>query len=475
MLHNVDRIYVINLKRNHQRLDSFKNDAKRNGIVDVEIIDGYDYKMLEMDDNLRRLIRNIDCPGKGGVIGCALSHFHIWKKIASFGQNVIIFEDDVVFKNIGIFKDSWNKISEFIPNDAGIVYLNHILNGTITRIANPYFTNKFHGCMTACAYYITSEMAQIYVDLIIEKGILRAIDGVMLDYFESDHHTYPQKLYAYIMMEPLCHNFLNKFKSEVNNNHLILPPVYHKQLNVVCDESRSNVFLLNFIKRKMRIDVIKENVDTSKDHLRIVNNGSGSSISPNTTYFITKYMENAYNTNDVLHDIDVPLWYTIIDWFDSFDHNLVPFDWLKRDLVCKVRNNFCVATDSIKQTYPEFYEIVDKISHIDAVDQYNNSVASICKTHNFALVIDSVQLTYAFAMGCIPIYIGNSDLVCDFNKESYINCNGKTHLEIEEIIRFINNDMIAYLQVRNQPVFSDKNICYKYEKNILEKLQGIIY
>lgn len=118
---NIDKIYVINLKKNQDRLEKFMENAKKAN-VKVERFDAVYGKELSKDhpDILKYFVKDHGLnPGK---IGCALSHIKIWEDaINNNYNNIIVFEDDAI-----IPKDFWDKFNEAyneLPEDWDIVYM----------------------------------------------------------------------------------------------------------------------------------------------------------------------------------------------------------------------------------------------------------------------------------------------------------------------------------------------------------------
>ena len=118
---NIDKIYVINLKKNQDSLEKFmENDKKAN--VEVERFDAVYGKELSKDhpDILKYFVK--DHGLNDGQIGCALSHIKIWEDaIKNNYNNIIVFEDDAI-----IPEDFWDRFNEAyneLPKDWKISYL----------------------------------------------------------------------------------------------------------------------------------------------------------------------------------------------------------------------------------------------------------------------------------------------------------------------------------------------------------------
>ena len=103
---------MINLKRRPDRLNRFK---LLSGLEDTEfeLFEAIDGKKLTWNDELQRLFKNNNFESLAGVVGCCLSHFNVWKQIASTENQLhLVFEDDANFEKDWIEK--WNL--EYFPD-----------------------------------------------------------------------------------------------------------------------------------------------------------------------------------------------------------------------------------------------------------------------------------------------------------------------------------------------------------------------
>lgn len=104
----IDGVYVISLKRRSDRLDRFFSNSTFQR-SDVHVLDAFDGQQLEWSDGLRALFGSNTFGSRRTVIGHALSHFVLWRHIATTkNQYHLILEDDVVFPDG--FKDLWNTV-----------------------------------------------------------------------------------------------------------------------------------------------------------------------------------------------------------------------------------------------------------------------------------------------------------------------------------------------------------------------------
>ncbi len=108
---------MINLKRRPDRLEQFK---KSSGLKDdnFERFDAFDGATLTWNNEIDRLFSKNNFGSRSAHIGCALSHYHVWRRIASTtGEMHLVFEDDAVFVADG-WVDLWNTaIAPDLPLD----------------------------------------------------------------------------------------------------------------------------------------------------------------------------------------------------------------------------------------------------------------------------------------------------------------------------------------------------------------------
>ena len=117
----IDKAYVINLKKNKDRLKRFKKNTKKANIK-VERFNAVYGKDLpkEHPDIIKYFVKNHNL--NPGEIGCALSHIKIWEDaLKNNYKNIIVFEDDAI-----IPKDFWYRFNEAyneLPKDWDILFL----------------------------------------------------------------------------------------------------------------------------------------------------------------------------------------------------------------------------------------------------------------------------------------------------------------------------------------------------------------
>ena len=91
------KIYLINLKRDVNRLDRILQQFKQFNITNFEIVEAVDGKSLTQeqldtdydDESAKKLVRRL-CLSE---IGCALSHIDVYRRIIKENKRCLIMED----------------------------------------------------------------------------------------------------------------------------------------------------------------------------------------------------------------------------------------------------------------------------------------------------------------------------------------------------------------------------------------------
>ena len=137
----VDKVYVINLKKDTKKMDTVKKELDEQHIV-YERFDAVLGKEVKNDPRIDKTC-NEYCAD--GIKGCALSHLTIWENALKHNyESIAIFEDDVIFnKNSNTtlqlnYKD--------VPTDFDILYLGSAFDCGDTSTYNKIneYVNKIH-------------------------------------------------------------------------------------------------------------------------------------------------------------------------------------------------------------------------------------------------------------------------------------------------------------------------------------------
>ncbi len=207
LIEGIDEAYVINLERRRDRLESFKRNPHLKEFAYVyRATDG---KTLQLTPAIARLFSNNDFKWKKAVMGCALSHFGLWQKLANdpVANSYLIMEDDVKFRDD--WSDIWKKAAPHIPADADVIYLGGILppnqaafpsviepvNAHFAKVAkNTLFSGDgtprryFHFCNYA--YVMTKQGAQKMMQIINQRGIFTSGDHMIVNHGDGLFNIY---------------------------------------------------------------------------------------------------------------------------------------------------------------------------------------------------------------------------------------------------------------------------------------------
>lgn len=198
-------IQIVNLERRLDRKNATIQKLCDSGVnVDAyDFINAVDGKQLQPTAELSYIFKGNDFGSRKGVIGCAMSHYNLWKQLLNDNNNeyYLIMEDDFTLCNdfndkIAILKN------DFIEKD--VIFLGyHMFSYNREHVANIYNTesinteidilnNDLYIGGTHC-YSINKQGAQIMVNYIRKNGIKHGIDYVMkintlLNKFETKPH-----------------------------------------------------------------------------------------------------------------------------------------------------------------------------------------------------------------------------------------------------------------------------------------------
>jgi GR25 family glycosyltransferase involved in LPS biosynthesis len=132
-----DKVYVINLQKEKERLKAFDTQMSKNRIKYERFNAVLGAKVLK-DERLSDYC-NTFCTD--GMKGCALSHRSIWEDVVKKGyQNVLICEDDAMISDS--FDRDFQNCYYHIPKDYDVLYLgclfgckdDSVLNKVVTKI-----------------------------------------------------------------------------------------------------------------------------------------------------------------------------------------------------------------------------------------------------------------------------------------------------------------------------------------------------
>ena len=180
-------IKIVNLERRPDRKKSTIDKLSKININKYEWIKAVDGFNIPPTNYIKQLFEGNDFNFRKGVVGCALTHYNLWKQLINDNDNnyYLILEDDCEFssnfkENIEYFKEDFNKknlillgysMYEKNRNDFDNIYNpKHNNNVNVTNFNSSLFIGG------TFSYTINKIGAQILVDYIEKNGIKYGID-----------------------------------------------------------------------------------------------------------------------------------------------------------------------------------------------------------------------------------------------------------------------------------------------------------
>lgn len=179
-------IKIVNLKRREDRKEKTIKMLSLMDISNYEFIEAVDGSSIPLTYEIIDLFRNNDFGNRKGYIGCALSHYNIWKQLLISNEEFnVIFEDDITE-----FADDFKKKLNTIVHDINITpQLDYLLLGYFLKQSHEHDKYKtFKDSMAIVnlnketyiggffGYIITKSGAKKMCDYIEQNGICHGID-----------------------------------------------------------------------------------------------------------------------------------------------------------------------------------------------------------------------------------------------------------------------------------------------------------
>jgi len=189
-----DRVFVINLEEQSERLAQFDTTMKEQEIK-YERFNAIKGATVLKDERLTDYC-NTFCTD--GMKGCALSHRSIWEYMVEHNlQNIFVFEDDAIIDEN--FSRDFQHVWNHLPNDYDIVYFGCLFGCSDNSVNNTIFKkvtginseeiNDFvqssNGSVGTHAYMISLEGAKKFIN----KPINFHIDTQILTWIKTYNYT----------------------------------------------------------------------------------------------------------------------------------------------------------------------------------------------------------------------------------------------------------------------------------------------
>jgi GR25 family glycosyltransferase involved in LPS biosynthesis len=206
---NIDKIYLINMKRSTDRLDHFMNEMRKHNLPfeKLHVFSAIDATIHDLTPEELELTKHMREKGEPKTVICNfLSHYYVWKDIITHSyKNALVLQDDVYFVD-GI-SEKIDKVVEYTPADAVTVNigLHKVGQGSMFidwPLNKPYDTNLYtekylndHICLykkcSTCslAYIVRGAEANTHDFFSTFHTINCAIDN-FLDHFHKNNNIF---------------------------------------------------------------------------------------------------------------------------------------------------------------------------------------------------------------------------------------------------------------------------------------------
>jgi len=189
-----NHIKIINLKRRPDRREAMTKKLQDANLTNWEFVEAVDGKDLFPTFEIAKLFNGNDFGSRKAFIGCALSHYNLWRALLQDNSNewYVIMEDDINFvadfsKKFNFLKPAFAKENYLLlgysmfqkyRDETKDIYVTQGENIKITDLNyNLYIGGAF-------CYSINKNGAKILVDYISQNGIKHGIDYIMKIYRE---------------------------------------------------------------------------------------------------------------------------------------------------------------------------------------------------------------------------------------------------------------------------------------------------
>ena len=202
-------VKIVNLKRRPDRKIAVQQQIDNAGITgqnigwDCQFVEAVDGRQLTPTWELYKLFKGNDFGNRFGVIGCALSHYYLWRQLLEDNSTdyYLVLEDDVTL--VDGFRNKIEALRWFMGKSEVLFFGYHMYGRNRDATTSTYLSNinlpqvaaldyNLYIGGTHC-YSINKTGARKLVDYITKNGIKHGIDYVMkihpsLDCQESQPH-----------------------------------------------------------------------------------------------------------------------------------------------------------------------------------------------------------------------------------------------------------------------------------------------
>ena len=194
-------IKIVNLPRRADRKRKMKQTLENNNILSYNFVNAIDGQKLKKNSFLVEMFKGNNFSNRRGVIGCALSHYYIWKELIKDNDNdfYVILEDDIELCNN--FSQQLKKIQCDLKNK-DMVFLGYHMFEQKREQHREYndsnidlFIQKLNKELYIGGFFmysINKSGARKMIKYIEENGMKQEIDNIILNPSIELYETVPQ-------------------------------------------------------------------------------------------------------------------------------------------------------------------------------------------------------------------------------------------------------------------------------------------
>lgn len=218
-----ERLFVINLDHRQDKLDEFKRECPLMW-KDRYRFSAVNGKDIKVDSEILGLFRKNTFGWHAGTMGCAMSHYKIWKQVSLHEyKRVVVLEDDAFFT---VSREQFTSVLECIPDDCDFCYLGGETHDINHVKINTHAAIPLSGSYRTTGYVLSSKGAQKLVKLFASE-----LNDVPVDVFMQ---RAPVSKYCII---PSCVMSPMDYKSDIQGN-FTLPKM--PNMNDMCRDARTH-------------------------------------------------------------------------------------------------------------------------------------------------------------------------------------------------------------------------------------------
>ncbi len=521
------KIKIINLKERTDRKKYMTDQFSKNDITNYEFFEAINGKNIKESEEIRMLFNGNDFNYKKGVIGCTLSHIHLWNELIHDNTNnfYVILEDDIELCNN--FKQHLDNVCKLFDEQN----LHHLALGE-------YDSNKQFPDITSNIIIHTKDLYKdghiTFAYIISKPAIIKAFEyinscsikcaldnpqtfGYILNYGAINYKLVDCKQVNEFGTDIQNNNIENYFeftKNNINNTNKIVTVSFSDWWrSEYCggEFDTNNNYFTNLLRKygNYHVKIIEPTQNPDILFYSIFGN-SHKNLKAKRKVFFSGEPYGQRNDADFNISFDpnshkntrLPLW---LCYFSNsiLDESIKRKNKKGNNNIYEKRAKFCsfiASGPGLKNNRKEFVDKLSQYKMVDCGGRYLNNIGGEVpiglncsgkiehnNNYKFAIAFESAsypgyvteKICDVYKSNCIPIYWGHPDIIKDFNPKTFINANDFTNFdELVEYIIKVDNDYELYASFFKEPmlspiwidIFTDPNDVFF--KNLVDKIVG---